>query len=50
MGSVAHVEEKNKGSSEGFPQACSLGSLPYEHIRKQCNRLEWIIIVIGSGV
>ena len=33
MGSVAHVGEKNKGASEGCSQACSLGSLPYEHIR-----------------
>ena len=26
MGSVAHVEGKNKGASNGCSQACSLGS------------------------
>ena len=49
MGSVAHVKKKNKGASEGCSQACSLGSLPYEHIRQRCNSLEWDRIVFGSG-
>ena len=40
MGSVAHVGGKNKGASEGCSQACSLRSLPYEHIRQRCNCLE----------
>ena len=40
MVSVAHVEEKKKGASKGCSQACSLGSLPYEHIRQRCNCLE----------
>ena len=33
MGSLAHVEEKKKRSSEGCSEACSLVSLPCEHIR-----------------
>ena len=41
MGSVAHVGGKNKGASEGCSQACSLGSLTYEHIRQRCNSSEW---------
>ena len=49
MGSVAHVEEKKKGASEGCSQDCSLGSSLYENIRQQCNSSEWGRILFCSG-
>ena len=48
MGST-RCRRKKKEASEGCSQACSLGSSPYEHIRKRCNSSELGRIVFGSG-
>ena len=50
MDGVAHVEEKNEGTSEGCLKAFSLGSLPYMHIKQwsYCSELGKIFFCSGG--
>lgn len=48
IGSVAHFEEEIKELTKRCSRACSIGSLPYEHIRLCYNISQWVRIFIGS--